>query len=199
MPRAKKLNLDQLLVKIVELLTRHSPQTLSFSKVSRLTGVPRSTLYYYFGSSREKMIAEAVRFGMQAFVQLTALERGEMKTWDRFQKDRLVRAVDIIRRYPWASGLYFRYRNDQSQLGENIRDTEAKYVAKLRERWSNFNGSPADVMATRCASYLKLGLFWGLAVDHAIWFDPKYAKQLDRMLEKVQKLTDEMMKTVLKD
>lgn len=194
MPRTKKLNLDQLLVQIVELLTRHSPQSLSFSKVSRLTGVPRSTLYYYFGSSREKMIAEAVRFGMQAFVQLTALERGDQKTWDSFNKERLLRAVEIIRKYPWSAGLYFRYRNDQSQLGENIREIEAKYITKMRERWGNFHGKPADLMATRSASYLKLGLFWGLATDHEIWFDPKNAKKLDKMLEKFQKVTDDLMK-----
>jgi len=199
MPRTKKLDLEALLIKIVELMVRHQPSTLSFSKISRLTGVPRSTLYYYFGSSRDKMLEEAVRFGMKGFVQLATIETSNAKTWDEFQGERLKIVASLIKNYPWSVGLYFRYRNDQGKFGENIRDIEGKYVEMFGKAWKKYVGKDADVASIRISGYLKLGLMWGLATDRDFWFDQSDAdEKIDKVVAYLNTVVTDIMKTKIR-
>lgn len=158
----KKLDLDDLLAKIVRLFVRHHPSTLSFSKVSQLTGVPRSTLYYYFGNSRENMLEEAVKFGMQTFVSLVSFDHGtDYPDFRTLQIKRFEATLQLIRKYPWAPALYFRFRNDPGRLGERVRDIELKYNEKMAKVWAKYNnGTPPDEDALAVTGGMKLGFFW---------------------------------------
>ncbi len=194
MARKQKLDLDALLTKIVELLLRHSPQELSFSRVSRLTRVPRSTLYYYFGSSREAMIEQAVKFWMEKFVQLMTLTKtSDYSDWESFQEARLKSSTQLVQKYPWAPHLYFRYRNDPGKLGDRIRQIEIEYVNRLASSWKNYAGKPADVLAVRLSSYLKLGLLWGLAVDGSLWFTGADETAIYRVVDVMTRASTEIM------
>ncbi len=202
----KKLDLDALLAKIVELMLRHPPSDLSFSMISRLTKVPRSTLYYYFGSSLEKMIEEAVKFGMESFVQLVTLDKEKnFESWKSFQKTRLWSSVDLIKKYSWAPGLYFRYRNDPGPLGKRIRETENAYVHKMITVWKHYTHQNVDPRSVRLASYLKLGFLWGLGNDSTHWFpstsekSPEKSKEkdLDHVVDIMTDLITEIMQSKL--
>ncbi len=198
MPRKKKLDLDALLAKIVELLSRHHPNELSFTRVSRLTHIPRSTLYYYFGNSKEAMIEEAVKFGMENFVQLLTLNKSkDLPNWEIFQKARFHQATQFIHDYPWGPSLYFRFRNDPGKIGQRIRQIENEYVRKSKETWAAYTDSQCNLHAVRLASYLKLGLLWGLGVDAPIWYHEKGKKNLEQIITAVTQATATIMKLEL--
>ncbi|MBI4925051.1 MAG: TetR/AcrR family transcriptional regulator [Bdellovibrio sp.] len=195
MARKKKLDLDALLAKIVELLYRHNPHELSFSMISRITKIPRSTLYYYFGNSKEAMIEEAVKYGMEHFVQLITLNKSkELLDWDSFQKARLNQAIQFIHDYPWGPGLYFRFRNDTGKIGQRIRQIENEYVRKTKETWEVYTGSEGNLQSIRLASYLKLGLLWGLGIDAPIWYNEKSKKNIEQIIAAITKATATIMK-----
>src|SRR4051812_31290046 len=122
-----KLDMNRLLVRVLILMIRYRPGEVTFARVSRHCGVPRSTLYYYFGSSRVTMVDEAIRLGMQRFVQLQ--EMGELTrfaSWEEFETRRMRRSLRIMAKYPWVAELFFRYRNEGGKFGESIRLIEEK-------------------------------------------------------------------------
>lgn len=184
----RKLNMEQLLTRIVELMVRHSPRELSFSRVARLSGVSRSTLYYYFGNNRQVMVQEAVRFGMKAFVQLFQFDKDlTYPSWEDFQEVRMRRAVRMVQRYPWAMNLYFRYRNDPGEMGTQIREIEKTYLEKVAQAWVRYQKSPPNLIALRFACYVKLGILYGFANDSLPWEldEEKGQRRLDGIVKQL--------------
>lgn len=177
----KKLDIDKFHGKVLQLLTQRQPQELSYSALARMTGVPRSTLYYYFGKEPESLFDDAVQFGIKKFVHLYEFDNdlSRFSDWSAFQKKRLFEALVLIRKYPWAPGLYFRYRNHAGRWGQQIREVEDVYCKRIALAWENFHKRKVDPKAIRLASYLKLGLLWGIASEKEVWF----ADQDDRALE----------------
>jgi AcrR family transcriptional regulator len=189
-PRTK-LDLDSVLRRVVELFLTHPPHTLTFSKVSRFTGVPRSTLYYYFGNRFANVIAEAVKFGMHAFVQLLSLEaetqKGQksFKNWQEFQENQFRSALEIITEYPWATATYFRYRGDQGIVGKEAREIETRYLKAFGEAWKLYKGYEADEVNLRLAVYLKLGTLYGFSMEKEFWQSTQKKRSLDEISRKV--------------
>ena len=78
------------------------------------------------------MLTEAIKFGMQIFVQLPQLERyQQFDSWMEFEMRRLESSLRLNLKYPWAAELFFKFRNDKSQLGEQIRALEQKYTTGM--------------------------------------------------------------------
>lgn len=197
-PRKGKLDINALLFKIVGLLDRHPPRDLTFSRVSQLTKVPRSTLYYYFGNSSSKMIEEAVRFGARWFSQLYAVgEDRNAASWEEFQNRRLRRVVRMIEVFPAAPALYFRYRNDNSILGQTIRDMENQYASEISAIWKNYQGTDANPLAIRMMGAWKLGFMWGLAIDLKAW--QGHPKELEKMISLFNNVIAVIKKTLHTD
>jgi AcrR family transcriptional regulator len=185
----KKLNLEQFLGKVLGLLSKHAPSDLSYSQLSRLTGVPRPTLYYYFGKDQAKLFEEAVKFGMKAFMQLYRFDEdlGRFTDWRSFQQARIHEAILLVGRHPWAPGLYFRYRNHPGKWGKMIRDAEDLYCRQLGKVWEGFHGKTPDPKSIRLSGYLKLGVLWGVAAERESWFEGQSEKSL---LELSTQITD---------
>ena len=189
---AGRFDLDAVLATVVRLVTIHAPESITFSKVARATGVARSTLYYYFGNSKEAMIEEAVRFGMIRFVQLSSFgDAQDYPDWATFQKERFLDSAKFIRRNPWAPGLYFRYRNDRGKLGEGVRQVEIDYLRKLQESLSIHGGPKVCTRALRVSTYLRLGLLWGVAQEPELWQDEKQTEALSELMTHVATLVME--------
>ncbi|NCN27448.1 TetR/AcrR family transcriptional regulator, partial [bacterium] len=150
MTKRQKFDLDETRIKVIELLLRHQPHDLSFSKVSRFTGVPRSTLYYYFGSNFKDLLDDAVTFGISKFTQIETIDDYKSyDSWEKFQFARLKRAVTQIRLYPWAPLLFMRFRIDNGALGENIRLMEKKFLRGHRQVWKHFHKNEANTSNER--------------------------------------------------
>ncbi|MEN9723952.1 MAG: hypothetical protein RJB38_1938 [Pseudomonadota bacterium] len=167
-PRAK-LDLDIVYQKVLNALLRIDPRGLNYSKISRFTGVPRPTLYYYFGNRVEGLVEEAARYGMKIFLQIYELDRDRSVTdWQTLQYHRMLRSLRLIRDYPWGPGLYFRYRNDHGPIGQTIRSVEAQYFQDLNLLWKQIHGKAADLDLLKLNGALKLGLFFGFSSESGL-------------------------------
>jgi hypothetical protein len=170
-PKKPKLDLEEINTKIVDMLNRHSPLDLTFSKVSRWTKVPRSTLYYYYGNSREKMILAAVSAAVKDFLVLGGASNfSKFDTWFDLQFHLLSKASKLVDRFPWAPELYYRFRLDPSYIGQAVRDIEEKYFFERTQGWNYFYpDQKPDWIAVRMASVMKLGLLYGFQIDNELW------------------------------
>jgi hypothetical protein len=164
--RKPKLDLDTVYQRVLNTLVRLAPKDLTYSKISRFTGVPRPTLYYYFGNTVENLVGEAVRYGTKVFLQLYEMgEDGSSPDWNTLQYKRMVRSLRLVREYPWSPSLYLRYRNDQGAVGKTIREVEHHYLQEVAQLWKKMHGKAADLDVVKYSGALKLGLFFALASD----------------------------------
>lgn len=162
----KRINLERLLLDTVKIVTKHPPQTLTYSKLSRLLKVPRSTLYYYFGKDIYNLLNEAARFAMKKFTVLDKLQDyRSYPTWKDYQLARLLRGVELVQKNPWAPRMYFRYRDDQSSIGQTVRKAEKDYLYFMREVWMSYHkGKAPNEENEFLGASLKLGFLWGISV-----------------------------------
>ncbi len=190
----KRINLDKLLLDTVKIVTKHPPQTLTYSKLSRFLKVPRSTLYYYFGKDVYNLMNESARFAMKKFTVLDKLnDYRSYPTWKDYQVARLQRAIELIHKNPWAPRMFFRYRDDQSSIGQTIRKAERDYLYFLREVWMHFhkNKAPKEENEFLSAS-LKLGYLWGISIG----VSPSLGKPLPNSVSGYDKLNDKLSKLI---
>ena len=196
--RRKKLDVDGLLTGVLSHLLHNSPYKLTFSRVSKLTQVPRPTLYYYFGNSPKNLLSEAVKYGMKSFVKLQSLEKpSNHADWSTFQKDRLRSVIKLVKRQPWAPALYFQYRMNAGEWGDAIREVENDYVRKFGEAWKRYFGTAPDERAVRMGGYIKLGLLFGLALDADIWLKPGNEKTIEALIDKFSDLATQVVSLAL--
>ncbi len=162
----KRLDLDTLLLNIIRLMERHDPQELTFSKVSRLAGVPRSTLYYYFGNDKETMFVEAVRHGLKIFFGVfdEGLPR-KAGDWESYQTELFGNAVRIVKEYPWVPLFYFRFYGYPGKIGATVKEFQDAYIKNFGSRWKALTGQSADPMNVKLLAGLKAGLLFTLSVD----------------------------------
>lgn len=190
---AKKLNVNQVLIRLIELMIRRRPEEITFAFAARHCKIPRSTLYYYFGNSRMNMLNEAIKYGMQVYVQLPQIERyRKFKTWEAFEMNRMETSLRRSLRYPWASELFFKFRNDKTELGETIRRIEGEYGMGMGKAWAYFHGKPPRPEAMRFIAYLKVGMFFGFAADQAIWKSPEARTRRKSYLRQFEKFVMEL-------
>jgi len=196
-----KLALDQLNAKIVDMLNRHSPMDLTFSKVSRWTSVPRSTLYYYYGNSREKMIQASVIAAVTDFLGLQSRRPiTDFNDWISYQSYLLEKAARLIERYPWAPELYFRFRTDPNYIGQAVRDIEEKYFMERFQGWEYFHpNEKPEWEAMRMVAVLKLGMLYIFQIDSDLWAGETHVKKRGKMIEEMTKFLHQMLKTKFVD
>jgi len=167
--RKPKLDLETVYQRVLNTLVRLTPRDLTYSKISRFTGVPRPTLYYYFGNQVENLVRESVRYGSKVFLQLYEVgEDDSAPDWKTLQFNRMVRSLRLLREHPWSAGLYLRYRNDAGAVGKTIREVEKHYLQEVARLWKKMHGRAADPDVLKYSGALKLGLFFALASDEGL-------------------------------
>jgi AcrR family transcriptional regulator len=179
----QRFDLDVTRTKIIELLLRHDPRDLNFSKVSRFLKIPRSTLYYYFGNRFDNLLQDAVKFGVDQFLQTEHLKKyTSYSSWEEFQRQRLENSLDIVKAFPWAPLLYIRFRVDPGPLGESVMESERRYLKEYRKICKHFCGREPNINNERIVAGLKVGLMWGLGSSL-----PPFEKQNPVDFEEVKK------------
>ena len=195
-----RLDLEYTMVKIISLLMRHTPHELTMSKISRFVNVPRSTLYYYFGKDVPSLISEAARFAMKQFVQADTLEDFKsFATWKDYQYHRLSATVALVQRFPWATRLYFRYRDDPGVMGKTIREVEEEWVKGQRKALKYYSASiNHETRYEKIAGSVKLGFLWSIAIlaeekgKNKTLFEPK---EFEYLVGKVADLCSEFLES----
>jgi AcrR family transcriptional regulator len=193
-PKSNKLNLDLVFLHILELLRSRYAEDISFSLISQKTKTPRSTLYYYFGSDKTKLIQEAVRFGMSQITRLWQFSENDMKekfkNWDDFQNWRFHRSIEIFSEFPWIADLYFRYRNHSDFIGVEIRYFEESYLKRNAEAWRFYYNNQVPPDRLRLTTYIKLGILWGISQEPNLWLNKK--DSLSKLAGDISKLVEEI-------
>lgn len=185
----EKLNLESVYVQVIALLNIHNPQDLTMSKISQWTKIPRSTLYYYFGKSVEKIVEDAAEFGLKNFFQIIKDDPGEnFSNWQEYQKHRFTKMTSMLQQFPWAPLLYFRYRHLQNEIGKRIRDLETRYIKQELRAWKRFHGEEPSEDAIRFSSYLKLGMMYGFQAEFDKWYSELGRKKLERVKQLLPKM-----------
>ena len=169
----KKLDLKPIYIEVIKLLIHKNPEQISFSLVARKTNVPRTTLYYYFGSNVEDLILEAVKYSMKEFMQLWEDQSHRTtqnhKSWQELQERKFFDAIQLVSESPWFLKLYFRYCGHFSYVGDEIRRVEKVYLAATDKDWHRFHKSKLKPQFQYLLSQLKIGVLWGLLGQDNQW------------------------------
>lgn len=102
----------------------------TMSELSRLSGVSRTLIYYYFGKSKPKIVQAAVKVLGDEFF---GLKPERMKLWQEGRiRDSIMMTRELIKKAPHMPEFYFHWRHQTSEVGTELLEIESKYLDKLR-------------------------------------------------------------------
>jgi len=138
--------------------------------LSRVSGVSRPLIYYYFGKNREDILLAAVKvIGEECF----GLSPKRMKLWKEGDLcDSVRQSRAFVQDHQDLAAFYFAQRSKPHFVGIALRELEAQYAKKLK----NFFRTQEDADIQR-----KLALFFGLVFAPGI-SDEAIASISDRPL-----------------
>lgn len=125
----------------------------SLSELSRKSGITRSLIYYYFGSQKTSILAEAVKFiGEEIF----GLNEVRMKMWHEGKILESVLATrKLVQENQHIAAFYVVQRTANTEVGESLRKLEAEYASKIRRFFPTLAPGVAEGI---------FGLFYGLTI-----------------------------------
>jgi hypothetical protein len=100
------------------------------SDVSRLSGVQRTLIYYYFGKSKEGILTTALKtIGDEVF----GLSAERLELWRQGKiRESVMASRQILQRAPHISEFYFHWRHQDSELKQELVKLEKRYITKLK-------------------------------------------------------------------
>jgi AcrR family transcriptional regulator len=169
----KKLDLNPIYDQVSQLLLVKNPEQISFSMVAQKTKVPRTTLYYYFGSDVQALILQSVRHTLGSFLQILEsdgdLKKETFDSWDQLQTARFLRAIKTVLAFPTGLKLYLRYCDQPSSVGHEVRHLQDQYLKATAQNWTQFNDSGLKPSQIHLLAQLKVGILWGLTGKQNTW------------------------------
>lgn len=136
---------------------RKGHQRWTLSEVSRISGVTRTLIYYYFGRSREDLLLEAVKsLGTEFF----GLSPERLNLWRAGKVGESInKSRQFMQEHPDLAAFYILHRNRPTSIGEAFRDLERKHFQKLKQ---HFPHSTESENRARKAMIIGLALASGL-------------------------------------
>lgn len=99
------------------------------TELSRLSGVGRPLIYYYFGKSKEEIVQTALKIIGDEFFGLSE-ERIEM--WKRKEiAESVLRTRELMSKAPYVSVFFFHWRHKDGEIADHLKALEQRYKAKL--------------------------------------------------------------------
>lgn len=100
------------------------------TEISRLSGVGRPLIYYYFGKSKEEIVQAALKVIGDEFFGLSD-ER--LLLWkERRIVESVQRTRDLLKSAPYVSAFFFYWRHREGEIGDFLKSLEQRYREKLR-------------------------------------------------------------------
>lgn len=97
--------------------------------LSRLSGVGRPLIYYYFGKSKEEIVQTALKIIGDEFFGLSE-ERIEM--WKRGEvAESILRTRELMIKAPYVSVFFFHWRHKEGEISDHLKELERRYRAKI--------------------------------------------------------------------
>jgi AcrR family transcriptional regulator len=180
---------------VIEIMLQRRISDITVSAVARKAGVSRPWIYKYFGKEISSLVDFTVREFGSAFMELDEqVVRFEgVDAWRTHVMERTRKSLDDVETAPWVISLYFRYRHDVGQVGEAMRDLEARHNDKFRQSIPptlvGRRGRPATDRFVEVFGALRSGAYYR-------WADPKVRKRVGKqaMLDDLLVLVDHFLR-----
>ena len=102
----------------------------TMSELSRVSKITRSLIYYYFGKSKEGLLAEAVKLIGEEFF---GLNEGRLELWQQGRiADSVILTRHLLEKSPHMVAFYMVHRQADSEIGRSLRSLEVEYMKKLK-------------------------------------------------------------------
>lgn len=100
------------------------------SDVSRMAGVQRTLIYYYFGKSKVGILKSAMAIIGDEFFGLSP---DRLRMWSRGQvRDSILRTRELVDKAPHMTQFFFHWRHQKSEIRDELLLVERRYQAKLK-------------------------------------------------------------------
>ncbi len=137
---SKDQYIERIMEAIIELEITKGHLKWRMSDLSRVSGVTRSLLYYYFGQNKEHLLKQAVQYYTSEFLDFRL---------ERYEKIRRGEIVDLIaisrkrlRKSPYLLQFYAKHRLEKTSVSAVFDQAEKAYFENLRAtlptRWRPF-------------------------------------------------------------
>lgn len=151
----KKQEKDEVFWKIlngaIELDIKKGHLKWTLSDLSRKSQVTRSLIYYYFGRSKIDILKEAVRIVGEEFV---GLSEDRMLMWQQGDlAASMVKTRQLSAKTPHLSIFILEHRDQNSEIGEELRKIEKAFLEKLETFFPHLNESSIKAL---------FAFYWGL-------------------------------------
>lgn len=99
------------------------------TELSRLSGVGRPLIYYYFGKSKEEIVQTALKIIGDEFFGLSE-ERIEM--WKKGKiAESVLKTRELMQKAPYVSVFFFHWRHREGEICDHLKELENRYKAKI--------------------------------------------------------------------
>lgn len=129
---SKEDKIFQVALSIFELEELHGHLGWKVTQIVEVSGVSRSLIYRYFGSSKEEILLEAVKAFLMRFYGFDGEEKLSFI-------EKLTNARKLIEDYPQAGMFYLKWRTSESDLKDEFLKIEGLYQQALKEMLPHFN------------------------------------------------------------
>lgn len=106
----------------------------SLSEVSKISGVTRSLIYYYFGKNKHEIMQEATSYLGKEIFSLDMSPTSALPI-----NERLKILTEVLRDNPYLFLHFYINKCKDNETGENIRSIEDRFLVKLKGEFPNLS------------------------------------------------------------
>jgi len=144
-----KIEKDQIYWKVLKtamaLDFKRGHQKWTMAELSRVSGIKRPLIYYYFGKLRNEILLAGVKvLGEECF----GLSDRRLQLWQNKEMSTSIReSRQFMLEHPELAGFYFLHRLKQTPIGEAIKSLESKYCQKFQRFFPHLNSDQQEQMS----------------------------------------------------
>lgn len=149
----KDQNFFKVLDAVVKLEVLKGHLRWKMSDLSRISGVQRTLVYYYFGKSKEMILQTAMKgIGDEFF----GLSDERLELWKSGKiKESILRTREMMKKAPHVTQFYFHWRHQDNEIAKHLASLEKRYTRKVKELFPNVSDNDAQAV---------FAIFFGLVV-----------------------------------
>jgi len=144
-----KIEKDQIYWKVLKTVMsldfKRGHQKWTMAELSRVSGIKRPLIYYYFGKSRIEILLAGVKvLGEECF----GLSDRRMRLWQNREMATSIReSRQFMHDHPELAGFYFLHRRKFTPIGNAIQDLESKYCKKFQRFFPKLSSDQQEQMS----------------------------------------------------
>lgn len=114
------------------------------TELSRLSGVGRPLIYYYFGNSKEEIVQTALKIIGDEFFGLSE-ERVEMWRSGKVAES-IIKTRELILKAPYVAVFFFHWRHQSGEIAAHLKSLEDRYREKIKSLRPEFSDQEVEIL-----------------------------------------------------